>query len=207
MSVVTLELDTKQVERMFRDMLYTCGPERTAKAYRVFLTRETGVLRRELRKKIAAEGPIGLMRYYRDRVISHVQGFGTEQVGIVEHDGVPYAPVINDGRRPGQTPPPARELVPWIEKYIRPTDENFDRLEGDELFGFAVYVSRNQGALGQFQPGQYSMRRSGHRGPGFKHYERTMDEQRPGIITRAATFFRETIYQCIRADKGTIRRG
>lgn len=191
--------------RRFADMITACGPDRAAANLRRFLERETGVLKRKLSQLIAKEGPLGVFKWYRTRIIKSVQGAGLNLVGVVEHDGVEYASTIEHGRRPGKTPPPAVELLPWIRKFMRPTDENDEPLDEEEIFGFAIALSQRIGERGVWQPGQTSMLTASTRGPGRQHYARIMFENRDQITQRAFDFYEESIMRCIRGGRGSRR--
>ena len=64
--------------------------------------------------------------------------------GIISSD-LPYAGVIDLGRRPGAPPPPAEDLVPWVKKKLAAKG---DRKKPGALLSLAFVVARSIGKKG-----------------------------------------------------------
>ncbi len=174
------EITSPDLEQLIRNAFRASTPSRVSRFWRQQMVIETGRLKTALSIMISQEGPIGVTRAYRVKIGKSVRGVGTNLVGRVSHDGVPYAVVIEEGRRPGSSMPPPHALIPWVREFLEPGVEDVEDLEF-----LALRLARHIANAGTFQPGQRAL--NGQQGPGMRQFARTMQRNK-GLIS--GRFFR-----------------
>lgn len=207
MAELVFSLDTSVLQKRLKKVEFCATQPQFQRVWRRFMTIQTGIAKREIVKKIAQEGPIGVTRAYRTRIGKTVRGTGFDTIGKVQHDNVPHAIIVEEGRSPNRTPPPHKELLPWIRgaAAAREIRASIDIGDPDALKSMAIVLAKSIGRKGTFQPGQKSL--NGQPGPGMKHFERTFFEQRPKIVARAFRTLIQSVKDCIERGRISNQRG